>query len=96
MTARIGILTLTIECGAARTLKDKRSLIKPFIARCRQAFNVSIAETAHQDSSRQAEFTLTTACGDARVIQADFASFISWSENHFPELPIIDTKLEII
>jgi uncharacterized protein YlxP (DUF503 family) len=96
MTARIGILTLTLECGTASTLKEKRSLIRPFSIRSRQAYNFSIAETGHQDSPRQTEFTFVRACDDVKVIQADFSSFLNWCESHFPELPILSQHLEII
>jgi|GEM_PF-6785854 len=96
MTARIGILTLRLECGIATTLKEKRSLIKPFIVRSRQAYNFSIAETAMQDLPRQAEFTFVRACDDARVIQADFSSYLDWCEIHFPEMIILTQHLEII
>lgn len=49
-----------------------------------------------QDLPRQAEFTFVRACDDARVIQADFSSYLDWCEIHFPEMIILTQHLEII
>jgi len=45
----IGLLTLEIHIPDARTLKDKRQVLRSLKDRLRSRFNVAIAELDHQD-----------------------------------------------
>ena len=49
MTPAVGLLTLEIYIPGVDSLKEKRGLIKPIIARIRHEFNVSVAEIADMD-----------------------------------------------
>jgi uncharacterized protein len=49
MTPAVGLLTLEIYIPGVDSLKEKRALIKPIIARIRHEFNVSVAEVADMD-----------------------------------------------
>jgi len=45
----IGLLTLDIHFPGARSLKDKRQVLRGVQARLRKRYNVSVAEVEHQD-----------------------------------------------
>jgi len=45
----IGLLTLEIHIPDARSLKDKRQVIRSLKDRLRANFNVAVAELDHQD-----------------------------------------------
>ena len=45
----VGVLRLTFHVPHARSLKDKRSVVRSFRDRVRARFDVSIAEVAAQD-----------------------------------------------
>ena len=49
MSAAVGLLTLEIYIPGVTSLKEKRALIKPIIARIRHEFNVSVAEVSDMD-----------------------------------------------
>ncbi len=45
----IGLLILEFHLPQARSLKDKRQVLRGFETRVRNRFNVSLAEVEHQD-----------------------------------------------
>jgi len=52
----IGALTLDVLLGDVRSLKQKRSVVRPIIAEVRRRFPaVAVAETGHLDLHRRAE-----------------------------------------
>jgi uncharacterized protein YlxP (DUF503 family) len=44
----IGILTLQVQIPGCKSLKEKRSRLKPLIARLHREFNISVSELAQQ------------------------------------------------
>jgi uncharacterized protein YlxP (DUF503 family) len=45
----VGLLTLEIYVPGITSLKEKRGVVKPLVARLRKEFNVSVAEVDDQD-----------------------------------------------
>lgn len=54
----------------ARSLKDKRSVVRSLKQRLRNRFNVSVAETGHHDRPTQAEVSLAFVVNDGREADA--------------------------
>jgi len=50
----VGVLRVSLHLEAAQSLKEKRSIVKRLIARCRNRFPVSAAEVGDQDLWRSA------------------------------------------
>jgi len=63
---RIGVLRVTINLYAARTLKEKRSVIKSLLIRMRRDFNVSAAELDRLDEPGCAVLGFAHLAGDGR------------------------------
>ncbi len=63
----VGVLRLTFHVPHARSLKDKRRVVRKFRDRVRARFGVSIAEVAEQDKLQRAVFGVTVVSGDAAV-----------------------------
>jgi uncharacterized protein YlxP (DUF503 family) len=62
----IGALTLDILLGDVRSLKQKRSLIRPLIAEIQRRFpGVAVAETGHLDLHRRAEIAVAVVSASA-------------------------------
>lgn len=59
----VGLLTLEIYIPGVSSLKEKRGIVKPIIARLRKEFNVSVAEVDDQDHWGHA--VLAVACVSA-------------------------------
>ncbi|OIO88736.1 MAG: hypothetical protein AUK03_15760 [Anaerolineae bacterium CG2_30_64_16] len=45
----VGLLTIELYVPGVTSLKEKRGIVKPLIARVRNQFNVSVAEVEDQD-----------------------------------------------
>jgi uncharacterized protein YlxP (DUF503 family) len=66
----VGVLRLTFHIPQARSLKEKRSVVRKFRDRVRARFDVSIAEVAEQDLHQKAVFGVCVVSGDASVCDA--------------------------
>ena len=60
----IGWLEFDLLLGDVRSLKQKRSLVRPVIAELRRKFNVSVAETGSHDLHRRAGIGVAMAAAD--------------------------------
>ena len=69
----VGVLKLTFHVPHARSLKDKRQVVRKFRDRVRARFDVSIAEVADQDLRQKAVFGVAVISGDAAVCDAILA-----------------------
>jgi uncharacterized protein YlxP (DUF503 family) len=63
----VGVLRLTFHVPHARSLKDKRRVIRRFCDRIRARFDVSIAEVSAQDKLQRAVFGVSVVSSDAAV-----------------------------
>jgi uncharacterized protein YlxP (DUF503 family) len=60
----IGWLEFDLLFGDVRSLKQKRSLVRPVVAELRRKFNVSAAETGSHDLHRRARIGVAVASAD--------------------------------
>ncbi|MFO7892972.1 MAG: DUF503 domain-containing protein [Longimicrobiales bacterium] len=60
----IGVITWEIQIFDARSLKEKRKVVKSLKERLQSRFNLSVAETAFQDSWQRAELTAVIVATD--------------------------------
>jgi uncharacterized protein YlxP (DUF503 family) len=62
----VGALTLDLLLGDVRSLKQKRSVVRPIIAEVRKHFpGVAVAETGDNDLHRRAEIGIAVVSGTA-------------------------------
>ena len=64
----VGVLRLTFHIPHARSLKDKRSVVRKFRDRVRARFDVSIAEVGAQDLHQRAVFGVSVVSADAEIV----------------------------
>ena len=62
----VGLIVWELHLPACQSLKDKRSVLKSLKDRLHQRFNVSVAETAHQELWQRAELTASVVSTDRR------------------------------
>jgi uncharacterized protein YlxP (DUF503 family) len=66
----VGTLVADLLLGDVRSLKQKRSVVRPVVAELRRRFDVSAAETGGQDLHRRAEISVALVAGDhAHVVE---------------------------
>ncbi|MDA8371808.1 MAG: DUF503 domain-containing protein [Nocardiopsaceae bacterium] len=61
----VGALTLDILLGDVRSLKQKRSVVRPIVAELQRKFSVSVAETGEQDLYRRSEIGVAVMAATA-------------------------------
>ena len=62
----VGVIGWDIQIYEARSLKDKRAVVKSLKQRLRDRLNVSVAETGHHDLWQRAEITACVVATDRR------------------------------
>lgn len=92
----IGLLTLHLHLPGCSSLKEKRSKIKPVLARLRREFNVATAELDFQDVWQDALLGCVTVSSDTPQTQRLLQQVIDFTERSWPDLPLIDHRVEII
>lgn len=66
----IGVIGWDLEVFGCQSLKEKRSVVKSLKDRLRDRFNVSVAETGHQDLWQRAELTACVVSNGRREADA--------------------------
>ncbi|MFF8286359.1 DUF503 domain-containing protein [Streptomyces albus] len=61
----VGTLSFDLLLGDVRSLKEKRSVVRPIIAELHRRYAVSVAETGEQNLYRRAHIGLAAVSGDA-------------------------------
>jgi uncharacterized protein YlxP (DUF503 family) len=61
----VGSLELDVLLGDVRSLKQKRSVVRPLVAELRRRFEVSVAESGHLDLHRRAQVGVAVVAPDA-------------------------------
>jgi uncharacterized protein len=59
----VGVLRCELLLGDVRSLKEKRSVVRPIVAELRRRFDVAAAETGHADLHRRAEVGVAAISG---------------------------------
>ena len=63
-------MTWELHLNGCQSLKDKRRILKSLKDRLHQRFNISVAETGHQDLWQRAELTCAAVATDRRQAMA--------------------------
>jgi len=69
----VGIMRLDLHLHAPQNLKEKRSVVKRIIGRCRERFPVSAAEVGSQDLWQRAEVGFCMVATSEDDIQTVFS-----------------------
>ncbi len=91
----VGVLRLTFHIPHARSLKEKRSVVRKFRDRVRARFEVSIAEVDAQDLHQKAVFGVTVVSGEAAVCDSVLEQVARAAETQ-EEAVLVDRATEVI
>ncbi|MBB4637889.1 DUF503 domain-containing protein [Longimicrobium terrae] len=70
----VGVVVWELHIPGCASLKDKRAVVKSLKDRLHARFNVSAAETAHQDLLQRAELSVAVVATDRRQAQSVLSS----------------------
>ncbi|MGB2824874.1 MAG: DUF503 domain-containing protein [Phycisphaerae bacterium] len=82
MATTLGLVHLEFHVTQARSLKDKRRLVKGFKDRVASRFNVSIAEVGALDSWRRAVLAVAMVGNDKRYIEGALQQITNAAAGH--------------
>ncbi len=92
----IGYLTLYLLLPGCTSLKEKRSRLKPLIARLHREFNISVAEMDRLDAWQEAVLACSLVSNDGRHTQRSLQKVVEWVETSWPDVSLIDDHLELL
>lgn len=87
----VGSLELDILLGDVRSLKQKRSLVRPVVAELRRRFEVSAAEVDHRDLHRRTTIGVAVVASDAAHV-ADVLDSAEQLVAGRPELELLSSR----
>jgi uncharacterized protein YlxP (DUF503 family) len=84
----IGLLTLEIHISDARSLKDKRQVLRSLKDRLRAHFNVAVSELDHQDVWQRSRVGVVSISGDGRHLEESMSAIAAESERVLGRDPV--------
>jgi uncharacterized protein YlxP (DUF503 family) len=88
-------MRLALEIPGARSLKDKRQVVRSFKERVKSRIGVSIAEVDHHDKLQRATFGVAVVSGDAAVCE-ELLGRVRSMANSLPDAILADRASEVI
>ncbi len=92
----IGVATIELRIPMNDSLKGKRSVIKPIIARLRSEYNVSVAEVDDQDSWRSAVIGVACISSDKAYAHGLLMKVVESVERWRLDAELVDYEIELI
>jgi uncharacterized protein len=90
----ISLLTLKLHLPDCGSLKQKRSLLSPILARLHKEFNVSAAKLGLQDVWQSAWLGCAMLSTDADHNANVLNKVVDFVETHFPEVQVEEFHIE--
>jgi uncharacterized protein YlxP (DUF503 family) len=91
----IGACQLKLHLPGCGSLKEKRGLIKPLLARLHREFDVAAAEVAHQDVWQTAGLAIVAVGNEDSHLEAELQQIVRWIERNRPEVEVVDAAFEL-
>jgi uncharacterized protein YlxP (DUF503 family) len=91
----IGLLEARLSLPGARSLKDKRQVIKSLKDRVRQRVNVSVAEVDHQDLWQSAALAFVTVAAERVTVEQRLSELQDCLRSD-PRAVLLDVHTELL
>ncbi len=78
----VGVITLELLLAGAKSLKDKRKVLKSLLERLKNRFNISVSEVGRQDNWKYSTVGISAVSGDMAYMQNILDSVVRFVENH--------------
>ncbi len=92
----VGLLSLHLYLPGCTSLKEKRSRIKPLLARLHKEFNVSVAEVERQDAWQEAVLGCALVSNEAAQTQRALQVIPGWIESNWHDVSLVDDSIELL
>ena len=91
----VGVMRIALEIPGARSLKDKRQVVRSFKERVKSRLSLSIAEVGHQDKLQRATFGVAVVSSDAAICEELLGQVTSMASS-LPNALVTDRATEIM
>lgn len=91
----VGVMRLVLEVPGARSLKDKRQVVRSFKERVKSRLSVSIAEVGDHDKLQLATFGVAVVSGDAAMCE-ELLSKVTSMASTLPDAILADRAVEMV
>ena len=91
----IGLLEARLSLPQARSLKDKRQVIRSLKDRARQRINVSVAEVDHQDFWQSAALAFVTVAAERTTVDQRLSEVQELLRTD-PRAVLLDVRTELL
>lgn len=90
----VGTLSFDLLLGDVRSLKEKRSVVRPIVAELRRKYAVSVAEVGGHDLYRRAEIGVAVVSGDLGHVKDVLDQCERWMAAR-PEVDLLSARQRI-
>jgi uncharacterized protein YlxP (DUF503 family) len=90
----VGTLRVRLLLRQARSLKDKRQVVKSVKDRLRNHFNVSVAEVEGQDNRQLAVLGIAMVSNEAHHVKLALGQIVEALRSH-PVAELIDSEMDV-
>nr|WP_162843800.1 MULTISPECIES: DUF503 domain-containing protein [Salisediminibacterium] len=91
----IGTMIVEATLYEASSLKAKRSVVKSISTRIKQKYNVSIAETGHQEAWQRVQWSIVSVGNQRKLVEAELERSLALIESS-AELEVIHVQREMV
>jgi len=90
----VGTLQVDLSLAKARSLKEKRQVVKSILDRVRSRFNISAAEVESLDLHQRAGLAFAAVSRDADYVRGQLDTLLDHLKKH-PVARVIDHQIEV-
>lgn len=92
----IGLLTIELYLPATHSLKEKRGILKPMIARLRRDYNVSVCEAEAQDMLSRAVLHVVCVSANHSLAHRQLQNVANRVESWRMDAELVDYYIEMV
>jgi len=92
----VGVATVELRLPGNGSLKGKRAVVRPIIARLRKEFNVSVAEVEAQDVHQRAVIAITCVSSSASYVHGLLTKAVEMVDTMRIDAEVVDYDIELI
>ena len=92
----LGLLTLHFHIPGCKSLKEKRSRLKPLLTRLHKEFNISVAEMDLHDVWQSTVIGCTVVSNDGAQSQRTLQTVVKWVDENWHDMTLVNEEIEII
>ena len=91
----IGLLQASLSIPEARSLKDKRMVMRSLKDRIQNSMNLSVAEVGKQDIWKSAELAFVTVAAERKVVEKRLSEIATRLQSN-PRIVLLDYHTDLL